>query len=180
MKCPRCQDSLSAKTYENVAVNNCKSCGGLWLDVGNLQPILAAHDVNFSPDLIEKTLKEAHTGIPKADVDALLQCPICSKYMNALNYNYSSGVILHACPIGQGLWFDKDELAAVQIYMEHWNEEETKNQSRWIAMERQARQDELAALDKEDALSESKEGPLARTIDAIFDRFEKMGSKNSD
>ena len=175
MTCSRCKVDLVFKTYENVSVENCEKCGAIWLDAGKLEPILKAHDVNFAPALIEKTLREGHAGIPKAELDTTLPCPKCSRPMNAMNYDYSSGVIIHVCPSGQGLWFDKDQLAEVQIFMEHWDHEEQKNNQKWSAMARQARQEESAELDREDAEIRKNEPAILRTIDAVLHQFQKLG-----
>jgi uncharacterized protein len=37
MECPRCDGKLEAKTFEDVAVDTCAKCGGLWLDSGELE-----------------------------------------------------------------------------------------------------------------------------------------------
>jgi len=175
MPCPRCKTELVSKTYENVQIDSCNRCNGTWLAASNLRPILDAHDMNFAPALIDKTLKEAHTGIPKAEVETLLSCPKCSRAMNALNYDYSSGVIVNVCPNGDGIWFDKDELAEVQIFMEHWNAEESKNKAKWDGLAKQAELDEYSELDKEDAEIQKDLGPISRTLDAVFYQFKKWG-----
>lgn len=177
MNCPRCKSGLASKQYENMNIDACTQCGGIWLDKGELQPILTARDIDFSRELVEKTLKEAHSSIPKADVGALLACPACADPMHALNYNYSSGVIINTCPNGHGVWFDKDELAEVQIFMEHWNDDEQKNQAKWMAIQKQARLDETAKMAKEAEKERSKNGPIGRTIDAILDRFSELTRK---
>lgn len=173
MNCPRCKATLTAKQYEQMNIDVCAQCGGTWLDSGELQPILIARDIHFSHDLIEKTLKEAHSAIPKAEENTLLACPKCADPMHALNYNYSSGVIINTCPKGHGIWFDKDELAEVQIFMEHWDDEEQKDQAKWMEIQKQARMKEQARMDKEDEVERSKMGPIVRMIDAILDGFKK-------
>lgn len=176
MNCPRCKSVLASKQYENINIDNCAQCGGIWLDKGELQPILTARDIHFSHELIEKTLKEAHSSIPKADVIALLACPKCSEPMHALNYNYSSGVIINTCPNGHGIWFDKDELEEVQIFMEHWDDDEVKNQEKWMAIQRKARKEETDKLEQEEATELSKLGPIGRTIDAVLDYFSLLSN----
>ena len=44
MKCPRCDGSLSESKFEEVTVDTCDKCGGVWLDseeVGLVYPALA-------------------------------------------------------------------------------------------------------------------------------------------
>lgn len=175
MACPRCKIVLASKTYENVCVEICSKCSGIWLDSGKIQPILSANDMSFPSALVEKTLREAHTGFSRAELEAVLPCPKCSQPMHALNYDYSSGVIIHVCQRGQGLWFDKDQLAQVQIFMERWNDEEKKNKVKWSAMLKQAQQDEYATLDQQDGGERKGKSALFQMTDAILYEFEKLG-----
>lgn len=167
MHCPRCKNTLSSRVYETIHIDTCTHCGGIWLDAGELQPIVAARDVTFTPALIKQSLQAAHSSIPKAEMDAHLACPKCSAPMQALNYNYSSGVIVNSCAQGDGLWFDKEELESVQIFMEHWDDEEKKE--KWMKLQEQTRAAETARLEDEERLENSKAGPIGRAIDKILD-----------
>ena len=37
MKCPRCDGALQETTFEEIAVDVCDKCGGVWLDSGELE-----------------------------------------------------------------------------------------------------------------------------------------------
>jgi Zn-finger nucleic acid-binding protein len=37
MSCPRCSGKLHAETYDEVSVDRCDTCGGVWLDAGELE-----------------------------------------------------------------------------------------------------------------------------------------------
>ena len=39
MRCPRCDGTLSSKTFEGVEVDTCDKCGGVWLDSGELEQL---------------------------------------------------------------------------------------------------------------------------------------------
>ena len=39
MKCPRCDGSLSETKFEEVAIDTCDKCGGVWLDSGELEQL---------------------------------------------------------------------------------------------------------------------------------------------
>lgn len=41
MKCPKCGAALEEREYHNVKIDACTSCGGVWLDAGELE--LVAH-----------------------------------------------------------------------------------------------------------------------------------------
>ncbi len=167
MDCPRCKHSLAVKSYENVNVDHCTACGGFWLDAGEMQPILSARDILFSPELIAASLKDAHASIPLAEMTAGLHCPQCAAVMHALNYNYNSGVIINACSVGHGLWFDKEELERAQIFMEHWDDQE--KQEKWLKLQKHTRQAETSKLSKAEMFESSKTGPVWQVIDAVID-----------
>ncbi len=40
MPCPRCTGKLHAETYDEVNVDRCDTCGGVWLDAGELELIV--------------------------------------------------------------------------------------------------------------------------------------------
>lgn len=39
MKCPRCDGSLLESKFEEVAIDTCDKCGGVWLDSGELEQV---------------------------------------------------------------------------------------------------------------------------------------------
>lgn len=189
MDCPHCHARLLTKDYEQISVSTCEDCSGIWLDPSQLNQIIAKHDMQFSPEEIQSTLKLAHPGLSDAENASTLPCPVCSDDMHAVNYDYSSGVILHVCSAGHGLWFDKNALEQVQIFMEHWDTEENTHQSELIGKLQKVREDEKAYEDdvarKDDLIRENTESNEAQTkgvlglsliklLDSIFKLFDKM------
>ena len=39
MKCPRCDGSLKENKFEEVTIDTCEKCGGVWLDSGELEQV---------------------------------------------------------------------------------------------------------------------------------------------
>ncbi len=39
MQCPRCDGSLTENKFEEVMIDTCDKCGGVWLDSGELQQL---------------------------------------------------------------------------------------------------------------------------------------------
>ena len=39
MKCPRCDGALSESKFEEVLIDTCDKCGGVWLDSGELEQL---------------------------------------------------------------------------------------------------------------------------------------------
>jgi uncharacterized protein with PIN domain len=40
MDCPRCDGKLHTDVYDEVEINRCDTCGGIWLDAGELEQII--------------------------------------------------------------------------------------------------------------------------------------------
>lgn len=40
MQCPRCNASLLEEKFEEVAIDKCDNCGGVWLDSGELEQLI--------------------------------------------------------------------------------------------------------------------------------------------
>lgn len=39
MRCPRCDGTLKERNFENVSIDTCEKCGGVWLDSGELEQL---------------------------------------------------------------------------------------------------------------------------------------------
>ena len=37
MKCPKCGESLKARSFQKIEIDQCTGCGGIWLDAGELE-----------------------------------------------------------------------------------------------------------------------------------------------
>lgn len=44
MTCPRCTGKLHAEVYDEVNIDRCDTCGGIWLDAGELEQIVNAEN----------------------------------------------------------------------------------------------------------------------------------------
>jgi uncharacterized protein with PIN domain len=40
MQCPRCNGALKESKFEEVMIDTCEKCGGIWLDSGELEQLL--------------------------------------------------------------------------------------------------------------------------------------------
>jgi len=39
MTCPECDEPLKKRSFQKIATDQCKDCGGIWLDAGELKKI---------------------------------------------------------------------------------------------------------------------------------------------
>lgn len=107
MFCPACKEQMIVLELNQVEIDYCYSCEGIWLDSGELELLLQQSNEK------EKILSSLSF---KVEFDEeRIKCPICRKKMNKIKIDGPKPVILDKCVFGDGLWFDKDELYKILV-----------------------------------------------------------------
>ena len=113
--CPACAKPLARAAVGEMAVQECLSCGGLWLEREAFERLGASRETQGA------VLGALPGGPPKVGtaIEPILYrpCPACRQRMNRVNYARRSGVVLDVCK-DHGLWFDKDELRRVLLFIQ--------------------------------------------------------------
>ncbi len=120
MKCPNDNSELVKEKYEGeVEIDKCEKCGGIWLDAGELEAIQELKVNDYREDLKEMSdhINEA-TALAKAKDTDLIDCPICGIEMERSEYGYCSQILIDSCTKGHGVWLDRHELMALEIFYE--------------------------------------------------------------
>jgi Zn-finger nucleic acid-binding protein len=120
MKCPRDGSELTARTYEaKVEIDECATCGGSWLDQGELETIQRTieRDHRQALDQPVDTMAEGLEGLRQRQLGPVA-CLKCGAEMEARPYGQGSQVVIDACPAGCGLWLDQGEMAALELLFE--------------------------------------------------------------
>jgi len=103
--CPVCKDPMIVLELEQVEIDYCTNCKGIWLDSGELELLLESQQErktlfeSFKEDLSNKERSYA--------------CPICGKRMSKVFAGEQNQVLIDKCRKDHGLWFDKGELKSV-------------------------------------------------------------------
>jgi Zn-finger nucleic acid-binding protein len=110
MHCVVCKNPMVTLELDQVEIDYCPSCGGIWLDAGELEALL--EDSAAAGRLLQATsaLTRGETG-PR-------RCPICRKRMHTATIPAPSPVELDCCPRRDGIWFDRGELEDVVRFIE--------------------------------------------------------------
>ena len=88
---------------EDVEIDHCLDCGGIWLDAGELELLLDEPDK-------AKSLLDSFSVVSKC-AEEKRKCPICDKKMQKIIVGDSKpALLIDKCRKGDGLWFDKGEL----------------------------------------------------------------------
>lgn len=91
---------------EDVEIDHCIDCGGIWLDAGELELLLD------DSDQAEKLLKSFD--IAQKCAEKPRKCPICLKKMQKITVGKSPPpLLIDKCQKGDGLWFDAGELSDI-------------------------------------------------------------------
>lgn len=93
---------------EQVEIDYCANCKGIWLDSGELELLLESEQErkellgSFKVNLSDLSKKERS-----------YSCPICGKRMSKVFVGEQNQVLIDKCRKNHGLWFDKGELKSV-------------------------------------------------------------------
>ena len=105
MLCPACGNHLIILELDQIEIDYCHSCGGIWLDAGELELLL--EDSAEKDELLSSINKKVNINEKK------IRCPICRKKMDKALVESNEPIIIDKCKRGDGLWFDEGELETV-------------------------------------------------------------------
>jgi len=90
----------------DVEIDHCTTCGGIWLDSGELELLLD------DPEQAGQLLRSFQQST--SPMERSRTCPICDKRMTKIVVGCSAPpLLIDRCPRSDGLWFDKGELEDV-------------------------------------------------------------------
>jgi uncharacterized protein len=123
MRCPLEKSDMIVVEHQNIELDYCLKCRGVWFDSGEL-------------DLFISVLKSQGVALSNTELltpnsakisEAKRKCPICGRKMEKVWIGKEPGVLIDSCPQGDGLWFDGGELNQILCLMESTHKEGTKD-----------------------------------------------------
>lgn len=131
MKCPRDRTSMTTTRHEAaIEIDVCPSCQGTWLDKGELEAVQSKVAKDFKLGNLEPPSDFDFSFSKKMqDSFAAIDCPRCGKKMDTREYGYWSQVMVDVCPSGCGLWLDKNEFKALEVFFQNNLVAEAKEES---------------------------------------------------
>lgn len=103
--CPVCDEPMVILELEGVEIDHCLSCGGTWLDAGELEQIA---ELAGAPPL-------EHARVASGSREGRRtrrRCPRCPAKLREICLPGEPSVPVDRCPRGHGLWFDRGEMIA--------------------------------------------------------------------
>ena len=107
MDCPVCKNAaMIVLELDEVEVDFCLDCNGIWLDSGELELLL--EDEAKAAELLRSFR------VVKTSGEQIRKCPICLKKMQKVQVGGTDKpLLIDRCAKEHGLWFDKGELQDV-------------------------------------------------------------------
>jgi Zn-finger nucleic acid-binding protein len=136
MRCPRDQAPLERQTYKNeIQVDRCTSCRGIWLDRGELELIQETSQRSDASALrgIQVIASAYELARQKARPD--IACPKCERTLAPREYAHCSQILIDLCPGCGGVWLDRGELEALeQFFTRERKEPENLRKGFWASL----------------------------------------------
>ena len=109
MICPVCNKDALTVEYENIELDYCPNCGGVWFDAGELDLLLEAAGLGNERSFLQSVANspEVKTGENK------LRCPVCRRKMKKVMMEEHQKIVTDICIGEHGIWFDGGEIAAL-------------------------------------------------------------------
>ncbi|OGV39273.1 MAG: hypothetical protein A2X48_21910 [Lentisphaerae bacterium GWF2_49_21] len=106
LKCPKCGiTELTSNVFEDVRVDSCSKCNGVWLHKGELNKIAHPHEGDLEYCSIEHIAE---------DRISEFNCPNCHDVkLKKVNFISYSDIVLEYCAKCEGIWLDRGELDAI-------------------------------------------------------------------
>jgi Zn-finger nucleic acid-binding protein len=144
-RCPRCGDKLAAQRNEQVVIDACPRCAGMFLDHVSLELVLGETDHKR----IAALLKALRASPPSSTDGAVVAtCPTCEVAMQKKLSATGAGVVIDVC-VPHGVFFDSGELQTTLRFVQRELKERAERRE---ADERHAR---ARAGDESKALREA-------------------------
>jgi Zn-finger nucleic acid-binding protein len=105
MDCPVCKKTMIILELQQVEIDHCTFCSGIWLDEGELELLLEGakeRDQLLSSLEIDPSCREKKR-----------RCPRCRRKMLKVHAGKNKDVLIDKCPQNHGIWFDEGELQEV-------------------------------------------------------------------
>ncbi len=102
MRCPKCESQFETFAYENIEVDRCTNCGGIWFDAlekEDLKQIQGAESIDIGDKRVGKKYNEMQN----------INCPKCEVKMLRMADKTQFHIEYEFCPACLSTFFDAGE-----------------------------------------------------------------------
>jgi Zn-finger nucleic acid-binding protein len=115
MKCPKCSGEMAIVSYDEIKVDRCISCGGLWFQPEELRTL--RDDIWMADYILDSGDKS--TG-KRSNAIKDIECPECATTMKQEFDEEQSHITYESCPIGHGTFLDAGEFTDL-VHKTFWD-----------------------------------------------------------
>jgi len=108
LTCPNDGTALATVQIEDVTLDQCPTCGGHWLQRGELETLGERHDAYLDPITVGRV----------GTVDSKRKCPLDCTQLVQHEFVLHTGIKIDQCPQCQGIWLEKFELSNLLRYLD--------------------------------------------------------------
>ena len=102
MECPKCNSDMETVSYEQIEVDRCTNCKGLWFDMLEHEKLKAIEN-SESIDIGDEKVGKEYNKIRKCD------CPVCHNQMIGMVDHDQPHIRYEVCTVCFGVFFDAGE-----------------------------------------------------------------------
>ncbi len=107
MICPACKSHMIVVEHNDIELDWCHNCQGVWFDSTELELLFKSMNLD-GHDLIPANISSS----PEAkSAEKKRKCPRCGRRMKKTSVGDRPKILIDLCRRGHGLWFDGGELA---------------------------------------------------------------------
>ncbi len=106
MLCPVCHKDALIVEYQDIELDYCPACHGVWFDAGELELFMASAGFEDFRRYLEGILNA-----PEPDTsEKKHKCPACGHKMKKAYIDRENKILVDICKDGDGIWFDGGEI----------------------------------------------------------------------
>jgi len=110
-QCPRCEQLLGPRRVQDLVIDECMKCRGVFLDHIAIQRVVGDRQQARAEALLG-ALPKAETSPVPAGGKMYIKCPVCRVVMNRKQFATGAGVVIDVCK-SHGTFFDPGELPRI-------------------------------------------------------------------
>jgi Zn-finger nucleic acid-binding protein len=107
MICPACKNDALIVEYNNIELDYCPACKGVWFDSGELELLLESAGLEH----YQSFLAHINSAPEAVSSEKKRRCSICRQKMKKSYIDEDKKIMVDICRGGHGIWFDGGEVA---------------------------------------------------------------------
>jgi Zn-finger nucleic acid-binding protein len=168
--CPRCHipmQLIDLRLGKKFYIERCQRCLGLFFDPGELEALLdtaVIHVYEIDPQRLNELQNvKRSSDYPLGYID----CPVCNKLMNRINFGSRSGVVVDKCR-EHGVWLDGGELRQILEWVKAGGDlyhKQKQFETAQLELEQEKKRIQFQAIDNRRDASRGGLAPEAEAVD---------------